>query len=77
MAQRLDHRRGHRHLGGRLQRLHLQEEQGETMSVDTPASTEADRGRRREQELRDKPNCHRDWVLVSRLKWWLFISVED
>ena len=51
MAQRPDHRRGHRHLGERLQRLHLREEQGETTSVDTPAGSEADRGRRREQEL--------------------------
>ena len=48
MARRLDHRRGHRHLGERLQRLHLREEQGETTSVDTPAESEADRGRRRE-----------------------------
>ena len=50
MAQRPDHRRGHRHLGERLQRLHLREGQGETTSVDTPAGTEADRGRRRELE---------------------------
>ena len=51
MARRLDHRRGHQQLGERLQRLHLREEQGETTSVDTPAGTEADRGRRRELEL--------------------------
>ena len=51
MAQRPDHRRDHRQLGERLQRLHLREGQGETTSVDTPAGTEADRGRRREREL--------------------------
>ena len=51
MERRPDHRRGHRHLGERLQRLHLREEQGETTSVDTPAESEADRGRRSEQEL--------------------------
>ena len=51
MAQRPDHRRGHRHLGERLQRLHLREEQGETTSVDTPATSEAGRGRRSEVEL--------------------------
>ena len=51
MAQRPDHRRGHRHLGERLQPLRLREEQGETTSVDTHAESEADRGRRREQEL--------------------------
>ena len=46
MAQRPDHCRGHRHLGERLQRLHLREGQGETTSVDTPAGQVADRGRR-------------------------------
>ena len=51
MARRHDHRRGHHHPGERLQPLHLREEQGETTSVDTPAGTEADRGRRRELEL--------------------------
>ena len=51
MARRLDHRSGHQHPGERLQPLHLREEQGETTSVDTPAGSEADRGRRREQEL--------------------------
>ena len=50
MAQRPDHRRDHRQLGERLQRLHLREGQGETTSVDTPAGAEADRGRRRESE---------------------------
>ena len=50
MERRLDHRRGHQQLGERLQRLHLREGQGETTSVDTPAGTEADRGRRRELE---------------------------
>ena len=47
MARRHDHRRGHQQLGERLQRLHLREGQGETTSVDTPAGTEAERGRRR------------------------------
>ena len=51
MAQRPDHRRGHRHLGERLQRLHLREAQGETTSVDTPATSEARRGRRENSEL--------------------------
>ena len=51
MARRSDHRRGHHHQGERLQPLRLREEQGETTSVDTPAGTEADRGRRRELEL--------------------------
>ena len=51
MARRHDHRRGHQQLGERMQRLHLREGQGETMSVDTPTGTEADRGRGREQEL--------------------------
>ena len=50
MARRVDHRRGQQHLGEQLQRLHLREGQGETTSVDTPAGTEADRGRRRELE---------------------------
>ena len=50
MAQRPDHRRDHRQLGERLQRLHLREGQGETTSVDKPAGAEADRGRRRELE---------------------------
>ena len=36
MARRLDHRRGHQQLGERLQRLHQQEGQGETTSVETP-----------------------------------------
>ena len=51
MARRLDHCRCCHQLGERLQRLHLREGQGETTSVDTPAGTEADRGRRREPEL--------------------------
>ena len=51
MAQRHDHRRGHHHQGERLQPLRLREEQGETTSVDTPATTEAGRGRSRELEL--------------------------
>ena len=51
MERRPDHRRGHRHLGERPQRLHLREEQGETTSVDNPATSEAGRGRRRELEL--------------------------
>ena len=51
MERRPDHRRGHRHLGERLQRLHLREEQGETTSVDTPATSEAGRGRRENSEL--------------------------
>ena len=46
MARRLDHRRGHQQLGERLQRLHQQEGQGETTSVDTPAGHVAARGRR-------------------------------
>ena len=50
MAQRPDHRGGHHQLGERRQRLHQREGQGETMSVDNPAGTEADRGRRRELE---------------------------
>ena len=37
MARRLDHRRGQQQLGERRQRLHQQEGQGETTSVDTPA----------------------------------------
>ena len=49
MARRLDHRRGHQQLGERMQRLHLREGQGETTSVDTPAGTEAERGRRGER----------------------------
>ena len=32
-----------------MQRLHLREGQGETTSVDTPAGTEAERGRRGER----------------------------
>ena len=36
-----------------MQRLHLREGQGETTSVDTPAGTEAERGRRRELEHQD------------------------
>ena len=47
MARRLDHRRGQQQLGEHLQRLHQQEGQGETTSVDTPAGQVADRGRRR------------------------------
>ena len=47
MARRPDHRRGHRQeLGERLQRLHQQEGQGETTSVDPPAGQVAARGRR-------------------------------
>ena len=59
MARRPDHRRDHHQLGERLQRLHLREGQGETTSVDTPAGTEADRGRRREQELLHQLICTR------------------
>ena len=44
MERHPDHRCGHRHLGERLQRLHLREEQGETTSVDTPAEHVAARG---------------------------------
>ena len=51
MARRSDHRRGHHHQGERLQPLRLLEEQGETTSVDTPATTEAGRGRRSEVKL--------------------------
>ena len=47
MARRVDHRRGQQQLGEHLQRLHQQEGQGETTSVDTPAGQVADRGRRR------------------------------
>ena len=46
MARRLDHRRGQQQLGEHLQRLHQQEGQGETTSVDTPAEHVAARGRR-------------------------------
>ena len=46
MARRLDHRRGQQQLGERRQRLHQQEGQGETTSVDTPAGQVAARGRR-------------------------------
>ena len=46
MAQRPDHRGGHHQLGERRQRLHQQEGQGETTSVDTPAEHVAARGRR-------------------------------
>ena len=46
MARRLDHRRDQQQLGEHLQRLHQQEGQGETTSVDTPAEHVAARGRR-------------------------------
>ena len=51
MERRIDHRRVQQQLGEHLQRLHQQEGQGETTSVDTPATSEAGRGRRRESKL--------------------------
>ena len=66
MARRLDHRRGHQQLGERMQRLHLREGQGETTSVDTPAGTEAERGRRGERlEHQEYGYCDRYQKLIQ------------